>query len=331
MQQAIFSYGCLGLWPFLELDHVLQVDLSDEMEVLLLQERDLGNLSQLFKDPSVFGDNEDSNVFRRTAFYYSETLAESRKALVELQDSRSLTEPEGLEKLICVILSSSLVFGFLACHPHRVVPLVSFPEEDQDPKTDVLGVVCGVKRMVLESLHSLRKSDVGDLFHKDEFDIAPSKKVIIVNELRNQLNEHYKAIQFFDFHHQDGDDIAVLNEALDMLAKSISHCKKFNYPVALFRWLFAVPVEFGDLVRKKNWFALRLLFVYCCLCLYCRFYIHRQCIWRDYVKWFHQEFQPLSEFDRRLFDYVITQDKLVKKDNYLYLSKFDIWSAEFDY
>lgn len=330
MRQAIFSYGCLGLWPFLDVDAVLQADLSDEMEVLLLQDRDVGNLSVVLNDPLMFGENEDTNIFRRTAVYYSETLAESRKSLAEMKLREDVTDPDELEKLICVILSSSLIFGFLACHPHRVVPLICFLDDEGECKIDVLSLISGMKQLSFGSLEALRNSDVGELFHHDELTMVNSRKVPIVDELRKQMYEHYHAIQFLDFTQDSGNEILILNQALDMLATAIALSVKFNYPVALFRWLFTIRIDFGPVARKKNWIAMRILFVYSCLCLYCRFCLHRECIWRDYVGWFHREYQPLCNFDNRLYHYVITRDERVMSDKYLSLAKFDIWTPEFD-
>lgn len=330
MRQAIFSYGCLGLWATLDLEEVLLADLSDEKEVLMLQERGVGNLSLLFKDSSVFGEDEDTNVFRRTAIYYSETLKESQNTLRMLQTTELQSE-SSLENLICIILSSSLVFGFLACHPHRVVPLIAFPDENEEVKTDIIGVVCGVKRLVLGSLDRLRETDVGDLFQRDEFDALPRKKISIVEELRKQVNDYYHSIQFLDIVDEDSDAISIFSVSIVMLQKALAACIKYNYPVALFRWLFSIPVGFADLARQKHWLALRILFVYSCLCLYCKFCIHRECVWRDYVEWFHQEYLPLCPFDSRLYHYVITRDKLVLNGKYLFLEKFDIWSPEFDF
>lgn len=330
MRQAIFSYGCLGIWPFLDVDVVLEADLSDEMEVLLLQDRDVGNLSVVLNDPHIFGENEDSNVFRRTAIYYSETLAESRKTLTELKSHEDMSDPQVLEKLICVILSSSLIFGFLACHPHRVVPLICFSDDDRESSIDVLNIISGMKQLVLGSIEVLRRSDVGELFHNDELTFVNTRNVPIVDELRKQMNEYYHSIQFLDFGLDSGNEIQILNHTLDMLAKAIAVSVKFNYPVAVFRWLFTIPIDFGSMARKKHWIALRILFVYSCLCLYCRFCLHRECIWRDYVEWFHQEYQPLCDFDNRLYHYVVTREEVVKTDKYLFLAKFDIWAPEFD-
>lgn len=331
MRQAIFSYGCLGIWPFLDVDAVLEADLSDEMEVLLLQDRDVGNLSVVLKDPHIFGENEDTNVFRRTAIYYSETLAESRKTLTELKSHEDVSDPQELEKLICVILSSTLIFGFLACHPHRVVPLVCLFDDDRESNIDVLDLISGMKQLALGSIEALRRSDVGELFHNDEWTIVNTRKVPLVDELRKQMNEYYHSIQFLDLGLDSANEIQILHHALDMLARAIAVSVKFNYPVALFRWLFTIRIDFGPVARKKSWIAMRILFVYSCLCLYCRFCLHRECIWRDYVEWFHQEYQPLCDFDKRLYHYVVTRDEHVKNDKYLFLAKFDIWAPEFDF
>lgn len=327
LRQTIFSFGCLGLWPFLELD--VEANFANEFELLLLQERDVGGVSIVLQDPHIFDENEDSNVFRRTANYYSEVLAESRSILLELQSQQDSSQNQGPEKLTGLMLSSWLIFGFLACHPHRVVPLICFPEEDSH-EVDVLELVSGMVNLSLGSLNTLRKSDIGDLFENDELAMITTSKVKIVDELRKQLYSYYHSIDFVDLGPQSVLEIQSLNHALDMLAKAIALSVKFNYPVALFRWLFTINVDFGQLARKKNPMALRILFVYSCLCLYCRFCLHYECIWRDYIKWFHDEHIPLSEFDNRIYHYVIIRDQKVINDKYHFLSKFDIWQNEFD-
>lgn len=332
LRLAIYSYGCLVLWPFLDLDTVLAVDLLDEKEVLLLQENDVGSLSVLFRDASIFGEDEDTNIFRRTAEYYSETLVESRRALAGLDTKLGVFEQEELEKLICVILSSSLIIGFLGCHPHRVVPLVKTVNIDSgsDSGTDLLTLTTGMKQLVVSSLDLLKNSDVGDLFQQDELQMVSSRGIPIVNELRRQMHEYYSEIDFLDFDFSLAEEMTVLGNTLDMLAKALALCDRFNYPVALFRWMFGIPIEFSALIESGNPIAMRILFVYSCLCLYCHFYIHRECIWRDYVEWYSERYSPLGEFDQRIYEYFVVRDQKVKKENYRKVAKFNVWAEEFD-
>lgn len=335
LRLAIYSYGCLVLWPFLDLDTVLAVDLLDEKEVLQLQDNDVGSLSVLFRDASIFGEDEDTNIFRRTAEYYSETLIESQKALEGLDTKLGVFEQEQLEKLICVILSSSLIIGFLGCHPHRVVPLVRTDKNHKndsvsDPGTDLLTLTTGMKQMVLSSLDSLKNSDVGDLFQQDELQMVSSRGIPIVSELRRQMHEHYAEIDFLDFDFSLAEEMTVLGNTLDMLGKALALCDRFNYPVALFRWMFGIPLEFSDLIESGNPIALRTLFVYSCLCLYCHFYIHHECIWRDYVEWYSKRLSPLGEFDRRVYEFFVTRDKKVQKENFRKVAKFNVWGKEFN-
>lgn len=262
VRQAIFANGCLGLWGFTDLAVLLDVDTSDDTALAQLYENERGDISFVFNDWRVFAENEESNIFRRTATYFSEALTESSTAIAEMQSGcKDQLGEEYTHKAVCVVLSSSLLFGFLGMHPLRVVPLVSF-----DGKTDLLHIVSGLGIVVQHSQVSLRASDVGDLFHQDEISLLPKKSVTLTEELRMQMDEYYRDVAFLDWDGQMAEEITILTHALDTLGMTLALSVKFNYPVMLFRWLTYISTQFGLLVRSKVSFALRLLYVYSCLC-----------------------------------------------------------------
>lgn len=273
VRQAVFANGCLTLWAFADLKTIADMDASDDAALQQLYDEGVGDLVPIFSDMRIFEENEESNVFLRTATYYSEALAESVAAIAELQSPKFHEEKAEvrLEKVISITLSSSLVFVFLAMHPHRVVPLVLF-----DENTDLLHIVSGLRTVVLYYLEPLRASDIGETLRNDEFALVPKKKVALVEELRKQMNDYYAAASFLEIDAEMSDGIQILAGALDCLEKALVVSVRFNYPVMLFRWLTLISENFGALVRRKDYFAVRLLFVYSCLCLYAKFWLHEE-------------------------------------------------------
>lgn len=330
VRQSILANGALALLTVSNVDQLLDMDLCDESAVDLI-EKGVGDANSKYAEPGPFEAGK-SNVFLQTANFYSDALEESNRALADIKDSSlESLRTEQLETMVGLTLSGSLIFGFLCLHPHRVVPLVNFVVSDSDePCTDILLLVVGMKALVFTSLEALRSTDVGDLFQTDELTYPVRNLFNLVDDLRKQMFDFYKHFEFCDYTEAVATEISDLNLALDMLEKSILVGIKFNFPLVLFRWLLLSPSSLSLLVRQRNYFALRLLFVYSSLCMYCMFLLCEDSIWRDYVEWFADHHQPMCEFDRRVYHYVVVRQKRVLNYNYRTMKDFDVWSAEFD-
>lgn len=300
VRRSMLAYGSLGLWMVSNLQNDLNGDCED-LTALELRDRGVGDLNSVFTDWQLFDVGEESNVFLRTATLYDETLEASNRALLMMQSAEFsyLDEAAQMETTVGMILASSLLYGFLGSHPFRMVPLVNFVSGDPN-STDVLHIVVGLKNLVRDLLDKIRRTDVGDLFHTDELFITFPTTIPLVDDLREQLMGYYQAIDFLDINDQVTNEIRILTEALEIFERSFHLGIKFNYPVQLFRWILAAPIEFSGLVRQRNYFALRLLYVFCCLAVCFRILPHENTIWKDYAFWFRHEHYPMCDFDQRI-------------------------------
>lgn len=94
---------------------------------------------------------------------------------------------------------------------------------------------------------------------------------------------------------------------------------------------FLINHDYVKYVRSQEPFALRLLYIYLCICVHYRFWLFEYSIWRDYVVYYRARFGPLREFDERLYHFVVTRKRYVLGDNYRSIKDLDVWSEQFDY
>lgn len=331
VRQAILANGALALLTVSNVNELLEADLYDQSALELIQ-KGVGDTNSRYAEPGPFDVGTRTNVFLQTANFYAESLEESNKALVAIKDSDfDCLRTSQLDTMVGLILSGSLIISYLCLHPHRVVPLVDFVVGYSDePSTDILQLTVGMRELVINSLGALQSTDVGGLFQTDELTYPVRSQFNLINDLRKQMVDFYKHFEFYDFTEAVASDMSNFNLALDILEKSILVGIKFNFPLLLFRWMGLSPSGIFLRVRQRNYFALRLLFVYSSLCMYCRFLFTEENIWRDYVEWFHAHYQPMCEFDQRIYHYVAVREKRVQNYNYRTMKEFDVWSAEFD-
>ncbi|KAF3987464.1 hypothetical protein FT663_03911 [Candidozyma haemuli var. vulneris] len=334
IKSAILATGCLSMMPFLGVQKVIDDNMSEEALSQRLEET-CGSyeIQQMFADDYLFDeDSKDINLFTKASTLLSESINATNTSMASLQ-SPDLTSQEKLPHLVSATIGNSLLFGFLGLQPWKLAPLVHFPEENEAPKTDLLNVAVGLRMVVVQNLPSLLSSDIAELYHNDELMLIPRRKIKIVEDLKAQLDDYLQGagFGFFDIDSDTSRMINVFRDSLVSLEKVCALAVKFNYPVMLFRWLLIIDTDFVTYVRSKNRYALRLLYVYACLCVHYKFWLFESSVWRDHVMWYRSKYGPLCEFDERLYHYVVTRRKYVLNDNYRSIKDFDVWSSEFDY
>lgn len=329
---AMLATGCLTLMCLIGVQKVIEDDMSEAALALRLEATcDRFEVQRIFADERLFNDDpRDVNLFRRTSELVSETISGAMESIKHLELLK-LTPQERTLHLVGAQIGNALLFGFLALQPWKLVPLVHFPQGDEDRKADLLGLAMSMKSVAIEHMLDLKASDVGELYQNDEFWLIPRRKIVIVDQLLQQMNEYFGAISFFDLDQEASTKVRAYNECLLMLQKLCVSAVVYNYPVGVFRWLLLIGPEFTEYVRAQEPFAMRLLFVYSCLCLYYRFWLFEQSIWKDYAVYFRAHHGPLCEFDERLYHYVVTRKKYLLDENYRGIKDFDVWSSEFDY
>lgn len=127
----------------------------------------------------------------------------------------------------------------------------------------------------------------------------------IITKLRNQL-------QHSSHPH---DDRTILSDSIDLLETSIHNCIEAQLPDPLFRrvWLSGPILQ---LVKKRDYFALRILFVFASLCLLLRIqFMNEINVWIEYLEWFknYSLTKCHNEFDTKLYDLVLVDKFHLRK------------------
>lgn len=260
--------------------------------------------------------------------YLLEALRLTQEAITDLQNA-SLSRSETMASLGSVLTSSAILYGIIGLYPYSSTPLVHFPETGEEQIADFLGQSVALRDMVLQFDHLLPILDVGDLFQRDELNFIPKRKIKIINQMRDELNKHYRTVQLVEINSNVAQEIYIFNECLRVLEKVCALSIKYNYPIQLYQWLLFCKPEFSDYVRKKNPFALRLLFFYACLCIRYRLWILEDNMWTSFVHKHYKENFPLEEFDQRIYNYVVI-GRNYTDDDFVNLRSLDIWASEFD-
>lgn len=329
IKSAALAMGCLHLLPLLGMETKLDQSLDESQAVLTIEaaceELDITGLICDSSDE----EQEPINLYQQACLFFSEAVKGIHEAIANIC-SPETTQERKLYYLTNAALTNYLILGFLLMQPWRLLPLVHFPEPGEDPRTDVLGISTGFKTVVFSNLQLIRLADFGELFYMDELNFSFRRRVKIVDDLRDQFNEYLRGIAFSNI---DGKTSVMINDirnSLNLLEKVMALSIRFNYPVTLFKWLTMTAFDITAHIRAKEPFALRLLFVYACICVHCKCWVFECNIWRDYIIWYRRHCGPLCEFDRRLYHY-ITRRIYIDGENFKSLKDFDVWSSAFDY
>lgn len=220
-----------------------------------------------------------------------------------------------------LLVSGILIFSFLGIHPHKLVPLVSFSNELE---TDFLLIVRGVRNAIKESYAALATSDYFGILPMIDSTVESNP---ITRCLRSHLSQYY--------HNQvktltTSKDFTTLHNSIASLELHMSKTIFLNYPVPLFAWILLISDDLHTLIRTKQFFALRLLYVFACLCCITRFQLYdSKNIWNDYIYWFRDyNFECFNgswrcEYDEKLYRVIFVQKFRIPNNYFHSLSTFD--------
>lgn len=330
VKQAVLAVGCLNLMPLLGMDRLIDTE-TDAAKVAQVLEAssDTYEVQRLFADDYMLKQGDEINLFRHASQCFTNAVSGTNEAVQQLQNP-GISYQERRYWISSATITSYLMYCFLGLHPWRMLPLVHFPAPGEDPRPDMLSIAAGLKSVIWVNLEELRACDIGELFQMDEFQIVLKLKVKLVKQLEAQLEEYLRKYSFLEIDLPMAAFIKDMKDALFILDRACSLSVMFNYPVLIFKWLPMVGPQLIPHVRAQEPFALHLLYVYACLCVYFKFWSFEHNVWRDFVVWMREN-TYLSEFDERLFQYVIVGRNYVVEENYRALKDFDVWSRRFDY
>ncbi|KAK6199305.1 uncharacterized protein RJT21DRAFT_45719 [Scheffersomyces amazonensis] len=283
VRNSVLSYASLNLFPLCDLEYVFSQD--ESMSKIKFN----SNVESIYKGKvGLIDDGEDDaqeNIYIKASNYFSDTLMMKNQLLAKQKEifyGPSFIEVGPATELF---VSSVLIFSFLALHPHKLVPLVSFNEDEHEP--DFLSICKGIRQTIVAYSAAITNSPFGLLFIFDTGKKVPSIKEcsypLIVSLIRD-LNAEFdnKDLTSTSTH-----EYQVLRETIEVLHECMYKATSFGYPVPVFRWILIIPHEFRQLVYQKNFFALRLIYVFASLCSMTRFQLFRDSnMWVDYMEWY---------------------------------------------
>lgn len=297
VRQSVFAFACLNLWDYSNVDEVLDLDKiewsSEESELS-------SNNWHAFENLAVVDSGPD-NIYLKTATYFSKTVEQSSNLCLLLEQ--------------LFFFSGSLIFAFLGLHPHLIMPVVDF---ESDPPLDILSFSGSIKKLIDEQKYQFTTL-LGLLIENLTLGIFgnPVFRSAIVGQLRLELHDYYlEDGGFAEINSKTSHENEIFEEFLTMMENCFSFAIYKGYPIPIFRMLYTVPLEYAILVRARHPFALRTIFVYCCICIFGGFYMLRNSnMWMDYVRFHLIHFGPLGALENSVY-YYMENKRRVNFDNF---------------
>ena len=85
------------------------------------------------------------------------------------------------------------------------------------------------------------------------------------------------------------EEIEVIKDELHLLHFCLYRAARANYPIPIFRWLLFSERKFERMVREKRPMPLKLLYIFSCLNLLCRFSLFRhKNVWIEFIMWYKE-------------------------------------------
>lgn len=292
VRQSVYAFACLNLWRFTDVSQALEFDRSAG----LIDPPD-GNFRHVFESLAVFEDNGDS-VFSKTAEYFASTLEKSGVGIYESQTNDDVT------LLDRVFFSGTLITAFVGLHPYCIMPVVDF---ENDPPLDVFSFAAGLRRVFDRSYDVFKGSMIVEV---DDLRLMASGhagyKSSIVADLHLELVDYYGGLtSFAEINSQISEENRVCDHFIKLLGNCFSLAVYKGYPIPFFRFPSMVDYEIGPLARRRHPFVLRLVFVYCCICVYCGFcLLAKSNVWQRFIDHYLLNFGYLGKLERALYEYV---------------------------
>lgn len=288
LRMSVYLFSAMNLWPLCNLQELLDND-SEREKVLLLQ--------SYVVDPDV-----RDNLYIATIEYFSSCLQLSTQEIGKLISSN---ETVSVIKSAEILLSGIMIFSFLGMHPHRIIPLVSFPDGGKS-ETDLLSICDGLRITFLENINVLLSSPYGGIFRSDEcMEPEEELKYPIIENLKFRLQQELET-----------EYSPVFKEAITQLEISLYRSIVLKYPRPLFRWILLQDV-LNKCIKSKMPFALKILYNFASLCNICKYHVFASSnMWLDYIEWYKQEnfrkygdgiWRDMDDFS--IYEFVMTSRK----------------------
>ena len=257
--------------------------------------------------------------------YFDQSVAEMKKLL----DSSTLSN--GSYPLpVANQLFFGLIFQFsYLAYDHLSVPLLTFDEKE----LDYISLCKSYKIATAKCIKPILDSPLRELFlyRMVKSTVAPENQVInpIIVSLSDELEELKDLyLDHIGFMRQ----YEVYKGAINEIRQGIFSTAMCKFPFPFMLCCLDFSSELRDLMHEGDNFALRLLFVYSSLCIFCKFYMEREAnLWTDYVIWYKERSTFLdggmvNEVDLCLYRLVTESDFIIKYANFESFDPIIEWS-----
>ncbi|EMG49095.1 LYS14 Lysine biosynthesis regulatory protein LYS14 [Candida maltosa Xu316] len=261
-------------------------------------------------------------LMTKTLEYFLETVKNTRLLIggteKDYEGMLNFSDPRIAKQLV---VANALLYTILIMNPMNLLPLISFDRS----ASDLISVSKGILTTIANCAPVVLMSDLASVmvFEGQSKMSPPSVKTSpypIIIDLAANL-ETYRNLQEIDS--ASSQEYETLMEPLDLLNKGIYGTQFFKFPIPFYRWTILLSDDFRQLLYSKHEYALRLLYTYSILTLYCGCPIdddHN--MWMDFIKWYKaHNYLTFGAFkydiERRLFDEVV-----IKKAKCVNFSEF---------
>lgn len=228
--------------------------------------------------PSIHNIIHQDGYLEVTNAYFQDALTKSKEHVKQsLLGKKINSEFQAAEFFFTgVLLTITLIL-----HPKKLYPLVIFDKKG----VDLIQIFKGVKLLMGESFPLLYIGKYSTIFEFPRLDpyAVYLKKIPLIEVLRDNLRLYSNELS--------KEEQETYSDAIDVLLTIIHNIIEFNSLSPLTSWIFLVQDELYDYLKiQKTYFAMKLVYIYSCLCLMSRiclekkssvFYDFMQC-YRDF-------------------------------------------------
>lgn len=241
--------------------------------------------------------NSRQNLAAMIDTYYMSTVKHMSEIMGELSTGKKKIAT--VEEAAELTFSGSMFFTFLALQSNNLLPLLSF----NPAQPDLISICQGVKETLMMCYPILLGTSYSALFQSKDFPTIPESTtkypfVEYLKECAQQL-------------HSNGDltetQLKYFSNSLQMLEVLFTASVAHKSSLLLYRWVFLIDSEVFRYTRSgKLYLGFKLLYAYCCLNIFCKFYTSRTAnMWLDYIEWYKvyslQNGRWRDKFDENLY------------------------------
>ncbi|KAK6462073.1 hypothetical protein DFJ63DRAFT_139375 [Scheffersomyces coipomensis] len=302
IRNSICAFSCLNLFPFSDDLNNLRIE-DDSSSRLKFNERFHTTTSSNESQQIISSSSND--LLNRITDYFTHTLSGTNQLLENLQNQNAFDKDILANEFI---ISSIMMFMFLATHHHKIMPLVSFNKSESDFLS-----ICESIRNVIANLDSIIQINVFKQIFLFPINLnVPNLEesvIPIIVRLQLDLESEYDTTNFSS---TSLHEYNTLYHALETLQVTIYKAISYGYPIPIYRWVLILSNDYHDLIYDESSFALRLLYVFASLASLTNFQLFKEVnLWVDYMNWY------------KAYNYRMYGEWKYSMDKSLYLLTFD--------